>query len=63
MKKFSLNNGKKRFAMIGLMIFIGFGAVFLRLIWLQVIQSEELGKRANNRSRARLPSIRPAALF
>ena len=42
MKKFSLQNGKKRFAIIGLLIFFGFGTVFLRLIWLQVIQNEEL---------------------
>lgn len=40
MKKFSLQNGKKRFAIIGLLIFFGFGTVFLRLIWLQVIQTK-----------------------
>ena len=44
MKKFSLQNGKKRFAIIGLLIFFGFGTLFLRLIWLQVIQNEEIGE-------------------
>ena len=50
MKKFSLQNGKKRFAIIGLLIFFGFGTVFLRLIWLQVIQNEELARRAANQA-------------
>lgn len=59
MKKFSLNNGKKRFAMIGLMIFIGFGAVFLRLIWLQVIQSEELGQARNNQVTGKVTKYSP----
>lgn len=59
MKKFSLQNGKKRFAIIGLLIFMGFGAVFLRLIWLQVIQNEELAKRAANQVTGKVTKYSP----
>lgn len=59
MKKFSLQNGKKRFAIIGLLIFFGFGTVFLRLIWLQVIQNEELARRAANQVTGKVTKYSP----
>ena len=59
MKKFLLQNGKKRFAIIGLLIFFGFGTVFLRLIWLQVIQNEELARRAANQVTGKVTKYSP----
>lgn len=59
MKKFSLQSGKKRFAIIGLLIFLGFGAVFVRLVWLQVIQNEELAKRAANQVTGKVTKYSP----
>lgn len=59
MKKFSLQNGKKRFAIIGLLIFFGFGTVFLWLIWLQVIQNEELARRAANQVTGKVTKYSP----
>lgn len=48
MKKFSLKQGKQRFAAIAILIFAGFGLVFLRLTWLQIFEGEELEKRSHN---------------
>lgn len=59
MKRFSLNDGKKRFAFIGVMIFAGFALVMLRLVWLQVIESETLTKRATNQVTGKVTKYSP----
>lgn len=58
-KKFSLQAGKKRFAVLGLLIFLGFGAVFLRLVWLQIIENEELAKRSMNQVTGKVTKYSP----
>ena len=59
MRKFSLRSGKKRFAVLALLIFVGFGAVFLRLTWLQVFENEELAKRANSQVTGKVTKYSP----
>lgn len=59
MKKFSLQNGKSVLPLSAPADLFGFGTVFLRLIWLQVIQNEELARRAANQVTGKVTKYSP----
>lgn len=48
MKKFTLNDGRRRLSVLGLVMLVVFFGVILRLGWLQLVRADELGRMSTS---------------
>ena len=59
MKRFTLNDGRRRFGGICFLLVLVFLGVILRLGWLQIVRADDLRKQSDNQLTADLTQKHP----